>query len=47
LLLHKNDILKCIDIAIENKVTQPSARFNPSSLLEKMEKEQIGTKSTR
>ena len=40
-------IFKCIDIAIENKVTQPSVRFNPSSLLEKMEKEQIGTKSTR
>jgi len=31
----------------EDKFTQPPPRYNPSSLLRKMEKEEIGTKATR
>jgi DNA topoisomerase-1 len=45
--LHKGDILKNADITLTKKMTQPPVRFNPSSLLEKMEKEKIGTKATR
>jgi DNA topoisomerase-1 len=32
---------------LEDKFTQPPQRYNPSSLLRKMEKEEIGTKATR
>ncbi|HXT84376.1 MAG TPA: DNA topoisomerase I [Verrucomicrobiae bacterium] len=46
-LLQKGDILKNIAILLINKFTPPPSRFNQSSLLEKMEKEKIGTKSTR
>ncbi len=46
-ILKKGDILKNIEILLINRFTQPPSRFNQSSLLEKMEKEQIGTKSTR
>jgi DNA topoisomerase-1 len=46
-MLHEGDILKNVDVTITDKLTQPPARFNQSSLLEKMEKEKIGTKSTR
>ncbi len=46
-LLQKGDVLKNIEILLINKFTQPPSRFNQSSLLEKMEKEKIGTKSTR
>lgn len=45
--LHKNDILKNVDITLTDRFTQPPSRFNQSSLLEKMEKEKIGTKATR
>ena len=45
--LHKGDILKNVDIILTEKLTQPPARFNQSNLLEKMEKEKIGTKATR
>ena len=45
--LHKGDILKNVDITLTKKLTQPPVRFNQSSLLEKMEKEKIGTKATR
>jgi len=34
-------------VLLEGKFTQPPSRYNPSSLLKKMEKEQIGTKATR
>jgi DNA topoisomerase-1 len=34
-------------IRSEAKFTQPPARYNPSSLLRRMEKEEIGTKATR
>ena len=46
-ILHKNDILKNVDVILTDKFTQPPARFNQSSLLENMEKEKIGTKATR
>ncbi len=46
-MLHKGDTLKNVDVILTEKITQPPARFNPSSLLEKMEKEKIGTKATR
>ena len=34
-------------VVVEDKFTKPPARYNPSSLLRKMEKEEIGTKATR
>jgi len=34
-------------VVLEDKFTQPPPRYNPSSLLRKMEKEEIGTKATR
>ena len=34
-------------VVLEDKFTQPSSRYNPSSLLRRMEKEEIGTKATR
>ncbi len=34
-------------IILENKFTKPPPRYNPSSLLKRMEKEEIGTKATR
>ena len=34
-------------MVLENKFTKPPPRYNPSSLLKKMEKEEIGTKATR
>jgi len=34
-------------IAVEDKFTKPPARYNPSSLLRKMENEGLGTKATR
>lgn len=46
-LLNKNDIVKNIDIKLIEKQTQPLPRYNQSSLLQKMEKEKIGTKATR
>ncbi|HYP43553.1 MAG TPA: DNA topoisomerase I, partial [Candidatus Nitrosocosmicus sp.] len=46
-ILQKGDTLKNVDVILTEKRTQPPARFNPSSLLEKMEKEKIGTKATR
>jgi DNA topoisomerase-1 len=39
--------VKFIKIISEKKFTNPPSRFNPSSLLRKMEKENIGTKATR
>jgi DNA topoisomerase-1 len=34
-------------VTLKNKFTKPPARYNPQSLLKKMEKEKIGTKATR
>jgi len=34
-------------MVLEDKFTAPPARYNPSSLLKQMEKEEIGTKATR
>jgi DNA topoisomerase-1 len=34
-------------VVLEDKFTNPPARYNPSSLLRRMEKEEIGTKATR
>ncbi|MEM2099317.1 MAG: DNA topoisomerase I [Candidatus Bathyarchaeia archaeon] len=34
-------------IILEDKFTQPPPRYNPESLLKKMQKEEIGTKATR
>ena len=46
-ILKKGDILKNIMINILEKFTQAPTRFNPSTLLQRMEREKIGTKSTR
>jgi DNA topoisomerase-1 len=46
-LLRNGDILKSVAITMSEKFTQPPMRFNEASLLEKMEKEKIGTKATR
>ncbi len=45
--LKKNDILKLIKIESIEKTTQPPPRYNQSTLLQKMEREKIGTKATR
>jgi DNA topoisomerase-1 len=34
-------------VILEDKFTNPPSRYNPSSLLKRMEKEEIGTKATR
>ncbi|MDQ4073195.1 MAG: DNA topoisomerase [Thermoproteota archaeon] len=45
--LERNDILKNTGITVKGKATQPPPRYNQSTLLEKMEREKIGTKATR
>jgi DNA topoisomerase I len=45
--INKNDIVKNIYIKLIEKQTQPPPRYNQASLLQKMEKEKIGTKATR
>jgi len=45
--LRQGETLKCVDVAAQEKFTQPPPRFNQASLLEKMESENIGTKATR
>lgn len=45
--LNVNDILANKGIKSTGKFTQPASRFNQASLLDMMEKEQIGTKATR
>jgi DNA topoisomerase-1 len=39
--------VKVKSVILEDKFTQPPSRYNPSSLLRKMEEEEIGTKATR
>ena len=36
-----------VELALEDKYTQPPSRYNPSSLLKAMEEAEIGTKATR
>ena len=43
----EGDIFSVIDVTVEEKFEQKPARYNPGSLLEKMEREEIGTKATR
>lgn len=45
--LSKGQIVKIGKIVLEEKYSKPPARYNPSSLLKKMEQGNIGTKSTR
>ena len=45
--LKENQRIKFKNIEIENKFTSPPPRYNQSSLLKAMEKEEIGTKTTR
>ena len=45
--LRNGDILKTVIVTMTEKFTQPPSRFNQASLLERMEKENIGTKATR
>jgi len=43
----EGDRFRVVDVVVEEKFEQRPSRFNQSSLLEKMEKEGIGTKATR
>ena len=45
--LEKGQEVTFSNVAVEDKFTKPPARFNPSSLLKRMEDEGIGTKATR
>lgn len=45
--LYNGDILRNVSVMTAEKLTEPPHRFNQASLLEKMEKEKIGTKATR
>jgi DNA topoisomerase-1 len=46
-VLHEGQMVKVEKIILEDKFSKPPARFNPSSLLKKMEQGNIGTKATR
>ncbi len=45
--LKEGDIVQILDVKMEEKRTNPPPRYNPSSLLKKLEKEELGTKATR
>ena len=45
--LHEGEKVKVKKILVSAKFTQPPGRYNPGSLLRKMEEVRIGTKSTR
>ena len=45
--LKEGELVKLTQVAREDKFTNPPPRYNPSSLLKKMEEEGIGTKATR
>ena len=45
--LEKGQEVAFNEVAVEDRFTKPPARFNPSSLLKRMEDEGIGTKATR
>jgi DNA topoisomerase-1 len=46
-LISKNQKVRLIKLISEKKFTNPPSRYNPSSLLRRMEQENIGTKATR
>ncbi len=46
-LLHKGDQVAMIDKSLEAKETQPPARYGQGTLIELMEKHNLGTKATR
>ncbi len=45
--LEEGEQVKVLSVEVSEKFDQPPSRFNQSNLLEKMEKEEIGTKATR
>lgn len=45
--LSEGDLIDLTSVHADEKYTPPPARFNPSSLLKLLEKENLGTKSTR
>jgi len=45
--IEEGQIVNVQKVILEDKFTKPPARYNPSSLLRKMEKTEIGTKATR
>jgi DNA topoisomerase-1 len=45
--MEEGQIISVERVVSEDKFTKPPPRYNPSSLLRKMEKEEIGTKATR
>jgi len=45
--IEEGEKIEVINVVYEDKFTKPPPRYNPSSLLRKMEKEGIGTKATR
>ena len=45
--LEKDDVVRMIDKQLEAKETQPPARFGQGTLIELMEKHNLGTKATR
>ena len=45
--LHNGNVMRNVAVMLADKLTEPPHRFNQASLLEKMEKEKIGTKATR
>ncbi len=46
-MMKENQKVSVKRMVLEDKFTAPPARYNPSSLLKRMEKEEIGTKATR
>ena len=45
--LKEGETLEVLQVIREDKFTKPPSRYNPSSLLKRMEEERIGTKATR
>jgi len=45
--IKEGETIRLINISREDKFTKPPPRYNPSSLLKRMEEEGIGTKATR
>ena len=45
--MKKGEVVKVREIAVKEKFTRPPPRYNPSTILRKMQKEGIGTKATR
>jgi len=45
--IRKGQTVNVRNVILEDRFTKPPSRYNPSSLLERMEKAEIGTKATR